>query len=143
MPTFPEPRKYCGSVCKSILEDNGTCVFLESTSFASVQIMYINRLLAAPLSKINIHVSIFYGFPPYGMESFLFIIIQTWIRKLGGKYMAKCPKCGTEVANPKRRPWTMAGRPDKTGKKTELTIGLFGCPKCGTTFRHVMGKRKV
>ena len=37
--------------------------------------------------------------------------------------MAKCPKCGKEVA-PKKT-WKMAGRPDKTGKRMELTIGLM------------------
>lgn len=45
--------------------------------------------------------------------------------------MAKCPKCGKEVA-PKKT-WKTAGRPDKTGKRTELTIGLCEC--CGKTFR--------
>ncbi|MFQ5836442.1 MAG: hypothetical protein ACE5HG_01165, partial [Candidatus Bathyarchaeia archaeon] len=44
-------------------------------------------------------------------------------------YMAKCPNCGAEVANP-RKSWKMAGRPDRTGKRTELTIGLFDCPNC-------------
>jgi uncharacterized OB-fold protein len=38
--------------------------------------------------------------------------------------MAKCPKCGTVVATPKKK-WTMAGRPDKAGKRTQLEIGLF------------------
>jgi len=60
----------------------------------------------------------------------------------GGKCMAKCPKCKTEVANPKKS-WKMAGRPDKTGKKVELTIGLFDCPKCHKAFRVVLGKRKI
>jgi hypothetical protein len=36
--------------------------------------------------------------------------------------MAKCPICGKEV-QPKKT-WKMAGRPDKAGKRTELTIGL-------------------
>jgi hypothetical protein len=39
--------------------------------------------------------------------------------------MAKCPQCEKEVA-PKKT-WKMAGRPDKTGKRTELTIGLCEC----------------
>jgi len=55
--------------------------------------------------------------------------------------MAKCPKCGKQVANP-RKSWKMAGRPDKAGKKTELTIGLFDCPTCGA-FRSVLAKRKI
>jgi hypothetical protein len=58
----------------------------------------------------------------------------------GGKFMAKCPKCGSEVANP-RKTWKMAGRPDKSGKRTELTIGLFD--HCGKTFRAVLAKRKI
>ncbi len=56
--------------------------------------------------------------------------------------MAKCPSCGREVANPKKS-WKLAGRPDKTGKKTELTIGLFNCPNCDKSFRVVLGKRKI
>jgi len=60
----------------------------------------------------------------------------------GGICMAKCPKCKGEVANPRKR-WTMAGRPDKSGKKVELTIGLFDCPKCKKAFRVVLGKRKI
>ena len=55
--------------------------------------------------------------------------------------MAKCPKCGGEVATP-RKTWKMAGRPDRTGTKTELTIGLFDCRKCGA-FRKVLSKRKI
>ena len=54
--------------------------------------------------------------------------------------MAKCPKCGTEVATP-RKTWKMAGRPDRNGKRTELTIGLFD--HCGKTFRAVLSKRKI
>jgi hypothetical protein len=53
--------------------------------------------------------------------------------------MAKCPKCGKEVA-PKKI-WKMAGRPDKTGKRTELTIGLCEC--CGKTFRTTISKQKI
>ena len=60
----------------------------------------------------------------------------------GGKHMAKCPKCGADVAN-KRKSWKMAGRPDKMGKRIELTIGLFDCPKCKKAFRTVLGKQKI
>jgi predicted RNA-binding Zn-ribbon protein involved in translation (DUF1610 family) len=59
-----------------------------------------------------------------------------------GMYTAECPKCGGEVANP-RKSWKMAGRPDRTGKRTELTMGLFDCPKCNRSFRVVLGKRKI
>jgi hypothetical protein len=58
----------------------------------------------------------------------------------GGKYMAKCPRCGSEVASP-RKSWKMAGRPDRNGKRTELTIGLFD--HCGKTFRAVLAKQKI
>ena len=54
--------------------------------------------------------------------------------------MAKCPKCGTEVANA-RKTWKMAGRPDKNGKRNELTIGLYD--HCGKSFRKVLAKKKV
>jgi hypothetical protein len=54
--------------------------------------------------------------------------------------MAKCPKCKREVMKPKKT-WKMAGKKDKSGKRTELTIGLYEC--CGKTFRSVLGKRKI
>ena len=57
-----------------------------------------------------------------------------------GNLMAKCPRCGMEVATP-RKSWKMAGRPDRSGKRTELTIGLFD--HCGKTFRAVLAKRKI
>ena len=53
--------------------------------------------------------------------------------------MAKCPKCGKEVSPTKT--WKMAGKPDKSGKKTEITIGLFN--HCGKSFRAAVGKRKI
>jgi len=56
--------------------------------------------------------------------------------------MAKCPKCGSDVATA-RKSWTMAGRPDKSGKKVELKIGLFDCPRCKKPFRVVLSKRKI
>ena len=57
-----------------------------------------------------------------------------------GDFMAKCPKCGKEVSTPKKT-WKMAGRKDKSGKRNELTIGLF--EHCGKTFRSVLNKRKI
>ena len=60
---------------------------------------------------------------------------------MAGGDSAKCPKCGTEVIEPKKT-WNMAGRPDKKGKRLQLHIGLFECPKHGT-FRTVLGKQKV
>ncbi|MDD3791880.1 MAG: chorismate-binding protein [Candidatus Bathyarchaeota archaeon] len=56
--------------------------------------------------------------------------------------MAKCPKCGTEVAKPKKT-WKMAGRPDKAGKRMQLEIGLYECSKCSNVFREVLSKTKI
>jgi len=58
----------------------------------------------------------------------------------GGKFMAKCPNCGNDVKNAKKT-WKMAGKPDKAGKRTQLTIGLYEC--CGKTFRQVLDKKKI
>jgi hypothetical protein len=54
--------------------------------------------------------------------------------------VAKCPKCGKEVSTPKKS-WKLIGRADKSGKKTEITIGLF--EHCGKSFRAALGKRKI
>ncbi|MFB0567723.1 MAG: chorismate-binding protein [Candidatus Bathyarchaeia archaeon] len=54
--------------------------------------------------------------------------------------MAKCPRCGMEVSTP-RKTWKMAGRPDRSGKRTELTIGLFD--RCGKSFRAGLAKKKI
>jgi hypothetical protein len=54
--------------------------------------------------------------------------------------MAKCPKCGAEVSTPTKS-WKMAGRPDKNGKRTELTIGLYN--HCGKAFRSTIAKKKI
>ena len=40
-----------------------------------------------------------------------------------------------------RKTWKMAGRPDKSGKRNELAIGLFD--HCGKSFRKVLAKRKI
>ncbi len=54
--------------------------------------------------------------------------------------MAKCPDCGKDVKTAKKT-WKMAGKPDKAGKRTQLTIGLYEC--CGKTFRQVLEKKKI
>jgi len=54
--------------------------------------------------------------------------------------IAKCPECG-ELFEPKKT-WKMAGRPDRKGKRLQLHIGLYKCPKHGT-FRKVLDKRKI
>ena len=59
----------------------------------------------------------------------------------GGGIVAKCPKCRVEIAVPKKT-WKMAGRPDRRGKRLQLHIGLFECPKHGT-FRTVLDKQKI
>jgi len=56
--------------------------------------------------------------------------------------MAKCPKCGGEVATP-RKSWKMAGRPDKTGKRVQLQIGIYDCHRCNKPFRAVLSKQKI
>ncbi len=58
-----------------------------------------------------------------------------------GTAIAKCPKCGDEIAEPKKT-WTMAGRPDKRGQRLQLTLGLYECPKHGN-FRVTLGKQKI
>ncbi|RJS81113.1 hypothetical protein CW707_04260 [Candidatus Bathyarchaeota archaeon] len=67
------------------------------------------------------------------------------IENVGGSLMAKCPKCGTKVSkvSKPRKTWKMAGRPDKSGKRMQLEIGLFDCPKCKKTFREVLSKKKI
>lgn len=42
-----------------------------------------------------------------------------------------------------RKKWKMAGRPDKQGKRLQLEIGLYDCPKCKKAFRVVLGKKKI
>ena len=54
---------------------------------------------------------------------------------------AKCPKCGAEIARP-RKTWWMTARPDKKGARLQLQIGLFQCPKHGV-FRKALEKRKT
>ena len=55
-------------------------------------------------------------------------------------HISKCPKC-SEPYEPKKT-WKMAGRPDKKGKRLQLHIGLYKCPKHGN-FRKVLDKRKI
>ncbi|MEM2188678.1 MAG: hypothetical protein QXI60_06940 [Thermofilaceae archaeon] len=56
--------------------------------------------------------------------------------------MAKCPKCGAEAAQP-RKTWSMAGKPDKQGKRLKLTFGIFDCPNCKKPFKVTLVKEKV
>lgn len=54
------------------------------------------------------------------------------------KRVATCPKCGAEVAEPKKT-WKMTGRPDKKGRRFTVQIGLFRCPSHGN-FRVALSK---
>jgi hypothetical protein len=90
--------------------------------------------------NFNVQMQVFYS---KTMESFLSIIMRnhgsvTLRRKIN---MAKCPKCGSEAPKMKKS-WKMAGRPDKSGKRMQLEIGLYQCPK-GHTFREVLSKKKI
>jgi hypothetical protein len=78
------------------------------------------------------------GFLWIGNDGKSLMQIECYIME--GIVMAKCPACKKEVLKPKKT-WTMAGRKDKNGKRTELTIGLFEC--CGKTFKAVTNKRKI
>jgi len=74
----------------------------------------------------------------HGIENVLCHSIRNGIPE--GNLVAKCPKCGKEVQNAKKI-WKMAGKPDKSGKRMQLTIGLYEC--CGKTFRQVLDKKKI
>jgi hypothetical protein len=73
----------------------------------------------------------------------LFIINRRWVIEFMEEItMVKCKYCGAEVPKPKKT-WKMAGRPDKAGKRTQLTIGLFDCPSCSKSFKVVLNKQKL
>jgi hypothetical protein len=69
-------------------------------------------------------------------------VLNTYVRYVQsrGIIMAKCPTCGKDVKTAKKT-WKMAGKPDKKGKRTQLTIALYDC--CGKTFREVLDKKKI
>jgi len=68
-------------------------------------------------------------------------IIKSRMYFSAGEHGTKCPTCETEIFEPKKT-WKMTGRPDKKGKRLQLHIGLFECPKHGT-FRTVLNKQKI
>jgi hypothetical protein len=77
------------------------------------------------------------------VESVLSVTIRTYgYQDIGGDQMGKCKKCGTVVSSPRKK-WTMAGRPSKAGKRTQLEIGLFDCPTCKKPFREVLSKKII
>jgi hypothetical protein len=51
-------------------------------------------------------------------------------------------KMWAESLKPKKT-WTMAGRPDKSGRRTQLEIGLYEYPKCHNVFRGVLSQKKI
>jgi hypothetical protein len=68
-------------------------------------------------------------------------IVKGQMYFVAGQHNSKCPKCEKEIAEPKKI-WNMTGRPDRAGKRLQLNIGLFECPKHGT-FRTVLNKQKI
>jgi hypothetical protein len=68
-------------------------------------------------------------------------IVKGQLYFLVGQQNRRCPKCEREIAEPKKT-WNMTGRPDKEGKRLQLNIGLFECPKHGI-FRAVLNKQKI
>ena len=73
---------------------------------------------------------------------FMVLLVNSNIHIHGGELLAKCKTCGTEASSPRKK-WVMAGRADKTGKKTQIEIGLFDCTKCKKTFRTTLSKKKI
>ena len=63
------------------------------------------------------------------------------LSSLSNSEKAACPRCGTET-NPVKT-WKMAGKPSKTGKRLQLTIGYYKCPKCNKAFRRVIAKEEI
>jgi len=49
--------------------------------------------------------------------------------------VAKCPKCGTNVASPAKT-WPIPSRKATgKGKDSKLVVGIFECPSCSARFR--------
>jgi len=98
------------------------------------------------LSRLNLGVSgsrLFHYSKSIVKQIVLFmVLVLNLLSNHGGECMAKCETCGTEAASPRKK-WVMAGRADKTGKKTQLEIGLFDCTKCKKTFRTTLSKKKI
>ncbi len=63
------------------------------------------------------------------------------LNTLNNSDVAACPKCGEETGPVKT--WKMAGRPNKTGERLQLTIGHYRCPECEKAFRKVLAKKKI
>ena len=63
------------------------------------------------------------------------------LNALGNPEVAECPECET-LSKPVKT-WQMAGRPSKTGERSQLTIALYKCGNCNKTFRNVIKKEKI
>jgi len=98
---------------------------LETTRISTFAIVDFNTILHELVSKGRIRIKIVEG--------------QVYFAAATG--IAKCPKCGTEIAEP-RKTWKMTGRPDKMGQRLQLHIGLYRCPRHGN-FRKALSKQKI
>lgn len=63
------------------------------------------------------------------------------LNSLSNLEKAACPRCGIETSPVKT--WKMAGKPSKMGKRLQLTIGYYKCPKCNKAFRGVITKEEI
>jgi hypothetical protein len=63
------------------------------------------------------------------------------LNALGNPEVAECPECKT-LSKPVKT-WQMAGRPNKSGERLQLTIALYKCGNCGKTFRNAIKKEKI
>ncbi len=63
------------------------------------------------------------------------------LNALGNPEVAECPECGT-LSKPVKT-WQMAGRPNKSGERIQLTIALYKCGSCEKTFRNAIKKEKI
>jgi|GEM_PF-1033859 len=82
-----------------------------------------------------------YGVIVWAAFSIVNFAVKRGKKKAEKTNLATCPKCKNIVVASKT--WTMTTRPSSTGKRTQMEIGLFDCPKCGKTFRRMLSKKDV
>jgi len=56
--------------------------------------------------------------------------------------LARCPKCGGEVASPFKT-WSVVSKPGKAAERSKFTMGLCECPNCGAKFRAMIEEERV
>ncbi len=56
--------------------------------------------------------------------------------------MVHCPECATDNHTPTRT-WRIPDEPTRAGRFNERSVGIFQCVRCGTTFPHVVGTRRL